>query len=562
MNFKTTPFKHQLDEWTFSREAKARAIFWEQGTGKSKLTIDTAAWMYLKGLIDAVIVVAPNGVHLNWIEDELPTHLLDDIARNTFAHYYQTSKAYNKAHKAAIKALVNYRGLSWLAISYPGFMTKEGKAAVGSLFEHRKVLYVLDEAHNIKEPTAARTKSILKSAKYAPYRRLLTGTPIAQGAFDLYSQITFLDAKLWPRNGLASYTAYKTHFGVFEKTTWNPHAWNAETGERSGAYISTCVGYRRLNQLTEMIKDISSRVTKDQVLDLPQKLYTKRRFEMTPEQARLYNDLKNEFMTYVDSAGDAITQPEVYTPTSICSQCLGAGEIVDDGFIYPCPACSADFLTSEIASGTLVTAELAIVRLMRLQQITCGYLPTDDEEEPTHIIPGPNRRLEALVEVVEATHEKVIVWARFQLDITLIIKELTARGIKCVRYDGLVDDAERAEAKYLFKGERPRYDNGQFIGREPIPIAEQARVFVGNPAAGSTGLTLTEAKTVVYYSNSFKLVDRLQSEDRAHRIGQTNNVLYVDIIADGTVDEKIVESLKSKHSIAAEILQDKKGDWI
>ena len=127
----------------------------------------------------------------------------------------------------------------------------------------------------------------------------------------------------------------------------------------------------------------------------------------------------------------------------------------------------------------------------------------------------------------------------------------------------MVNDEERAESKYLFKGERPVYDERRnFIGREAIPEEEQARVFVGNPSAGSTGLTLTEAKTVIYYSNSFKLIDRLQSEDRAHRIGQVNNVIYIDLIAEDTVDEKIVESLKSKHNIASEILGDKRGDWI
>ena len=219
---------------------------------------------------------------------------------------------------------------------------------------------------------------------------------------------------------------------------------------------------------------------------------------------------------------------------------------------------ASDFLDGD----TPVIAALAITRLLRLQQITCGYLPTDDEDEPLYVIPGANRRLDLLCDLIEAQQQKTIVWARFQMDITLILAELKKRGIKAVRYDGLVNDDERAEAKALFQGERALYDRGQVVGRETIPPEEQAQVFVGNPAAGATGLTLTAAKTVIYYSNSFKLIDRLQSEDRAHRIGQDNSVLYIDLVAEDTVDEKVVEALRNKFNVASQITGDRLKDWL
>lgn len=559
--FKTEPFKHQLDEWLSSRELPQKAIFWEQGTGKSKLTIDTAAWLYDRELIDGVLIIAPNGVHRNWVEDEIPDHLPDFLVNHVATHYFQSEKSSTKWHKQAVKALNHHQGLSFLTMSYDAFVTKEGKAALIEYMDKRTLLYVLDEAHYIKNPTAKRTKSILKSAKYAPYRRILTGTPIAQDAFDLYSQIEFLNPNLWKKNGLGSFSAYRSHFGVFEKNVWNPHAYNPATGERSGAYVETCVGYRRMDKLKEMVKPIVSRVTKKEVLDLPEKLYTKRRFDMTIEQARIYREIRDEFITFIESQGDDLTTSELLPYDTDCKTCAGAKEIVSDGFIYPCPECEISYI--DPSSGLAVIAELAIVRLIRLQQITCGYLPTDDDEEPVHVISGGNRRLDDLIDIVRSTTGKIIVWARFQLDITLIIQELTQLGIRCVRYDGLVDDNQRAEAKYLFKGERPVYDKHMnFIGRETIPEEQQARVFVGNPAAGSTGLTLTEATTVVYYSNSFKLIDRLQSEDRAHRIGQKNSVLYIDLIANNTVDEKIVEAFRTKRNLASEILGDNLGDWI
>lgn len=560
--FKTEPFKHQREEWERSREEAARAIFWEQGTGKSKLTIDTACWLWLRGLIDGVLVVAPNGVHRNWVEKEIPDHVPDEVMASVRAFHYQSPKADTKWHKQAVKAVIEHKGFAWLTISYEAFMTASGKRALIDFFDKRRLLYVLDEAHYIKTPTAERTKSILRSAKYAPFRRVLTGTPIAQGPFDAYSQIKFLIDDYWNRCGLGSFTEFKNHFGVWRKG-WNPTAFNPKTKKRDGAEYDHLVGYRRLDELNALLQPVSSRVTKDEVLDLPPKLYSKRFFQMTAEQAKLYRQLRDEYIVWLETGvieKDAAELSEV-AAAGACPTCLGKREVEFDGFIYPCPDCGdAPDLGAE--GTTPVIAALAITRLLRLQQITCGYLPTDDEEEPLYTIPGANRRLDLLCDLIEEQQHKTIVWARFQLDITLIMEELKRRGIRAVRYDGLVSDDERARAKELFQGERTLYADGQVVGREPIPPEEQAQVFVGNPAAGATGLTLTAAKTVIYYSNSFKLIDRLQSEDRAHRIGQTNNVLYIDLVAEDSVDEKVVEALRNKFNVASQITGDRLKEWL
>lgn len=560
--FKTEPFNHQRDEWERSREEVARAIFWEQGTGKSKLTIDTACWLYLRGLIDGVLVVAPNGVHRNWVEKEIPDHVPDDVIKHVRAFHYQSPKADTKWHKQAVKAVIEHKGFAWLTISYEAFMTASGKRALIDFFDKRRLLYVLDEAHYIKTPTAERTKSILRSAKYAPFRRVLTGTPIAQGPFDAYSQIKFLIDDYWKQNRLGTFTEFKQHFGIWKKG-WNPTAFNPKTKKNDGNEYDVLVGYRRLDDLNALLQPVSSRVTKDDVLDLPPKLYSKRFFPMTPEQGKLYRQLRDEYIVWLETGGierDAAAVAAEPSPDA-CPTCLGKREVEFDGFIYPCPDCGdAPDLGAE--GTTPVIAALAITRLLRLQQITCGYLPTDDEAEPVYTIPGPNRRLDLLCDLIEESQHKVIVWARFQMDITLIMDALRERGISAVRYDGLVNDDERADAKARFQGERPLYHNGQVVGREAVPPEEQARVFVGNPAAGATGLTLTAAKTVIYYSNSFKLIDRLQSEDRAHRIGQTNNVLYIDLVAEDSVDEKVVEALRNKFNVASQITGDRLKDWL
>ncbi|QVJ13001.1 DNA helicase [Pseudomonas phage Psa21-HRN] len=560
--FKTEPFNHQREEWLRSREEEARAIFWEQGTGKSKLTIDTACWLWLRGLIDGVLVVAPNGVHRNWVEKEIPDHVPDEVIKHVRAFHYQSPKADTKWHKQAVKAVIEHKGFAWLTISYEAFMTASGKRALIDFFDKRRLLYVLDEAHYIKTPTAERTKSILRSAKYAPFRRVLTGTPIAQGPFDAYSQIKFLIDDYWNKNQLGTFTEFKQHFGIWKKG-WNPTAFNPKTKKNDGNEYDVLVGYRRLDALNSLLQPVSSRVTKDDVLDLPPKLYSKRFFPMTPEQGKLYRQLRDEYIVWLETGGierDAAAVAAEPSPDA-CPTCLGKREVEFDGFIYPCPDCGdAPDLGAE--GTTPVIAALAITRLLRLQQITCGYLPTDDEAEPVYTIPGPNRRLDLLCELIEESQHKVIVWARFQMDITLIMDALRERGISAVRYDGLVNDDERADAKARFQGERPLYHNGQVVGREAVPPEEQARVFVGNPAAGATGLTLTAAKTVIYYSNSFKLIDRLQSEDRAHRIGQTNSVLYIDLVAEDSVDEKVVEALRNKFNVASQITGDRLKDWL
>ncbi len=567
--FKTTPFAHQLAEFERSRDAEARAIFWEQGTGKSKLTIDTAAWLYLAGKINAVVVVAPNGVHRNWVENEIPDHTPDLVMNSSRAFHFQAPKAQNKSHKQAIRSLLFHEGLSWLTISYDGWMTAEGKRTLIDFLDRRRVLLVGDEGHYLKNPTADRTRSVLKAATYAAYRRLLTGTPIAQGPFDAYSEIRFLVENYWHQHELSTFTEFKKHFGIWKKG-WNANAIrrvkDPETGHwklQQGCEYDDLVGYRRLDELQALLAPISSRVTKDEVLDLPPKLYTKRYFTLTPEQAHLYKVMKEEFIVWLDTGGleaEAATVAEAVSDGS-CATCGGRREIEAEGYIYPCGDCGGAAVG--INEGqTPVIAALAIVRLLRLQQITRGYLPTGIEDEPVHIIPGGNRLLRDMCDEIETRPHKTIVWARFQMDITQIIQELTRRGIKAVRYDGLVNDDGRAEAKALFQGERTIYDRGQMLGRVKVPPEEQAQVFVGNPAAGSTGLTLTAARNVDYYSNSFKLIDRLQSEDRPHRIGQLNQVLYTDWIAEDTVDERIVESLRGKFNIASQITGDKLKEWI
>ena len=193
-------------------------------------------------------------------------------------------------------------------------------------------------------------------------------------------------------------------------------------------------------------------------------------------------------------------------------------------------------------NGKVVSTANVLTQLMRLQQITCGHFVADDGS--TQKI--KNNRLSELMDVLEEVEGKAIIWAHYQYDIKAIIEE-----IKKVYGPGSVVD---------YYGKTPQDQRQPNIKK--FQGKNGTRFLVGTPQTGGYGITLTQAHTVIYYSNGYDLEKRLQSEDRAHRIGQTKPVTYVDIIAEDTVDNKIVKALRKKVNIASEVMGEELRDWI
>ena len=502
--FRTKPLDHQLAAFEERREFVNDAVFWDMGTGKTKFILDQVVWLFLQGKIDALLVVAPSGVHRNWVTDEIPKHVPEEIQVN--AAVWQSQKASTKKHERMIAEAASSKGLAVLTMNYEAFTTKAGKNAAWKFLKNRRVLMVLDESTRVKSPGAKRTRSIIAACKYACYRRLLSGTPITNGPFDAYSQYRCLDENFWKQFGLGQFEAFKQKYGIFQR--FDRH---------DGKSFTTCVGYRFLDHLQEIIDTNSTRVLKQDVLDLPAKTYVKYYVEMEPEQRRLYEQLKDEGLLFFQQGGEQV----------------------------------------------MIDASLAIVRLLRLQQILCGYLPSETEE-PVELIPmKKDGRLNALLEVLQdAGTQKTIVWARFRMDIQRIMQALKDEGINAVSYYGATTQDDRGKAIASFTGKRVIMDGTRVVGTEDVPADQQAQVFVANPSTAGEGLTLTCATNVVYYSNSFKLAERLQSEDRCHRIGQDNKVLYTDIVCGDSVDEDIVSSLRNKLDIAIHLMSDPEKEWI
>jgi SNF2 family DNA or RNA helicase len=203
----------------------------------------------------------------------------------------------------------------------------------------------------------------------------------------------------------------------------------------------------------------------------------------------------------------------------------------------------SDLALAQLSQGKLATTASVLTQIMRLQQICCGFLQPDEGE----IQEVKNNRLEELLAVTEEVQGKAIIWATWTYDILRIEKALRKKY--------------GANAVATYYGDTEQDDRQETVDRFQDPESE-LRFFIGQPRTGGYGITLTEANTVIYYSNSYDLEIRLQSEDRAHRIGQEQSVTYIDLVSPGTIDEKILEALRDKINLAGTVLKEDVASWL
>lgn len=523
------PFSHQRSYIEEHGMDAGYALWWEQGTGKSKGLIDTTDLLFCERAIDGLFLLAPNGLHRNFITKQIPEHMPEDIAEQARCLFWHTAKSKTQRWMNEARDWMAHKGLKVLGMSYDGLMTDIGRKLAGEYLTSTRCLYGVDESGRIKDVKAARTERVLKSSKFAPFKRIMTGTPVANAPWDTYSQIKFIDDDFWKPHGLDSPEAMKAAFALWERgarrvpiaqAKW-PKSGKLKVfkyppgfpeSQKSSYVIQEGTAllqfpkqvineegrpqYKNLDRLRSILHPIRSRVLKENVFDLPPKIYSPLEFELTAKQRAAYESMLR----------------------------LGFA-MVDDRSCSP---------------------GLALTVLLRLQQIACGYLVTDaqeGEEDPVVLAIDPNPRLDLMLEVTEDLDHQAIIWARFTPDVDAIMAGLAKQGKRAVRYDGLVDDDQCEENENAFH----RGD---------------AQFFVSKASKGGEGLTLNEAKTHIYYSNTFKLTERLQSEDRSHRYGQDTRVNYIDLIARGTVDERIVSALQGKMDVAGAVTGDGLKTWL
>ena len=189
-----------------------------------------------------------------------------------------------------------------------------------------------------------------------------------------------------------------------------------------------------------------------------------------------------------------------------------------------------------------VTANAVITQLLRLHQISCGFVNTDSGS----VIELKSNRLTELLEILEEVNGKALIWANYRHDIQMLEKVLKDKY------------GETAVESYY--GATPGEKRQEIV--ENFQHNKDLRFFIGQPRTGGYGLTLTAANTVIYYSNSYDLEVRLQSEDRVHRISQKAKVTYIDLVAEKTVDEIIVKALRQKINLATQVLGEDWKKWL
>jgi SNF2 family DNA or RNA helicase len=370
--FKTKPYKHQVTALENSWMKEYYAYFMEMGTGKSKVLIDNAAMLYDNGKIDGLLIIAPKGVYKNWHEAEIPTHLADHIenvsvlwqANITLKQKRNLDTLFKTDHKLHI-----------LCMNVESFSTKKGVDFAYKFLSCHRTMMVIDESTTIKNPSAKRTKNICSLAEYSRYRRILTGSPVTKSPLDLFKQCEFLRSELL---GHVSFYTFRQRYAVMRKMNFG------------GRSVEIPIGYRNLDELSVKLKAFSYRVLKDECLDLPKKTFMKRIIQLSPDQFKLYDQMKQ--------------------------------------------------MALALHNGKSMTTATVLTQLMRLQQITCGHFTADDGT----LQDIKNNRLEELINVLHEVEGKVVIWAHWQRDVNKIIEAIKKEFDEdCVDYYGLTPSADR-----------------------------------------------------------------------------------------------------------------------
>lgn len=472
--FKTKPYEHQLKALEKSHNKELFAYFMEMGTGKSKVLIDNVSMLYDKGKINGFLLVAPKGVYKNWFDSEIPTHMVDHIEKKMVLWQANITKSQQQKLDTLFEP---GEDLHILIMNVDAFSTSKGVEFAAKFLRCHRTMMAIDESTTIKNPDAKRSKHICSLGQYATYKRILTGSPVTKSPLDLYKQCEFLGEGLLD---FTSYYAFRTRYAILKTMNFGSHS------------AKVPVGYKNLQELSDKIALFSDRVLKEDCLDLPDYTYQKRIIQLSKEQQKLYDQMKNVALAQMD--------------------------------------------------GKLMTTSTALVQLMRLQQITCGHFKADDGT--LKII--KNERVTALMDILEEVEGKAIIWAHWRHDIDSIVK-----AIEKV-YPGSV---------MTYYGSTSTEDRAKAIKEIQDPESK-VRFLVGTPQTGGYGITLTEANVMIYYSNGYDLEKRTQSEARINRIGQKRKMTYIDIIAEKTVDERIVKALRKKINIASEVMGEELKAWI
>lgn len=466
--YKTAPWHHQHDATFRAYGLPAFALLFEVGTGKTKTAIDILRNKYhAMGGVKRTLILAPPIVLENW-RREIKTH------SNINSKEVLVLSGPGKKRVAAL--LAHAGGI--VITNYEGLLMPELFAA---LVDWKPEILIADESHRLKNPASKRTKAVTRLAKGAKFRCIMTGTAITNTPMDLFSQWRILDGG----------ETFGDNFYAFR----NHYFWDRNAGMPKAKYFPSWVPKPgAFDEISGKLKKYSMRVKKAECLDLPPLVRKDVFVELSDEQARLYKEMKRDF---ISSLGD----------------------------------------------GTAAVAQLAITKALRLQQIVSGFVVTEnlvDGSKGKAKLENPRRdALRDLLEGLVADH-KVIVWAVFKENYAAIADVCNTLGAAYVEVHGEIPAKAKTEAVDRFNTE------------------PGVRVLICHPRSGGIGINLVAASYAVFYSRSFSLEDDIQAEARNYRGGSEIHakVTRIDLIARGTIDEEIAAALARKQAVSESVLRE------
>lgn len=479
-------YAHQQAALDASWDATEFAYFMEQGTGKTRVAIEKMGYHYGRGELTGVLVITFKGIHKQWVETQIPEHIgtIDGEEFGFYAAAWDTK--IKTALFSAFSNAIPVRGLEILTINFEALNGDDGQTLVEAFcWRHQGALMiVVDESHAIKQYDTRRSHACCELAKLARFKLIMSGTPIPMRLEDEWAQTMFLSEAI---------------FGFRYVTTFR------------SIYVGRNGEDRRIDEFRDVMQPYSYRVTKDEALDLPPKIYEQYKFDLSPVAQKAYRELQRNFLTTIPD------EHRAHLETLLDS----------------------DAEQSELPDDLTFTVQNHAVMLLRLQQIACGRLVNEDGTT----IKISSDRENALKELLPRFDEqrKIIIWTRFRQDVKDIMNIVPKFG-KATQLVGSTPPSERWDNANAFLKDRA------------------VKFLITNPAVGGTGYNFQgDCQTNIYYTNSYNSVHRWQSEDRTHRIGTHHPVSYIDLIAHGTIDNGILANLQGKKDFAALVLDVMRG---
>lgn len=417
--FRTKPFQHQATALGLMYDQPAYGLFMEMGTGKSKTIVDEVANLYLDGKIDTVFITAPKSVFLGWA-DQFNEH---SAVRDIHILRWDNQRKNQTGYKRKVAAWMNdHKRLRVFLCNTDAWKSADFLKIARVMLKNTRCYSCVDESTNIKSKDSKRTKAIIRENTPAIYRRILSGYVTPESPIDIFSQFLFLDERILGAN----YFNFRARYAILEKQYLGRHSFDK------------VVGYQRVDELQGIIGKHSFRVRKDECLDLPEKVFIKREIELTKEQKKYYDTIRDEAFAILNEAGDMVTAPIVLT------------------------------------------------QIAKLQQIILGYLIDDDKQ--VHEIPGTNPRLEDLVETLQNLgDEKAIIWCPWTKPLLDVYHRLQSEfgepGVKLLR-GGMTGEAQKAAVDAIQNGDARFICINQSAGSHGITLTRASYAFYyGNHAS-------------------------------------------------------------------------------